>query len=319
MIKVIKKHQFIWFSIFTIAISISSWIIAKEQSGTLKMLFTQLGYFGPALVAIILSLVLKTDSKNIKIQSYLPLIVVFACILIIAIFYGKSYYEIRIDKLLLANPSIIALLAIVVAYFVFRYKRNKGNSAIDKLIHIPKTKIIWYVLAVALYPLLKFIGVFLSTKLFPTHFELPQFNFISIIPLFLFSIIFYAAIGEEIGWRGYALQKLQLKFNPFVATIFISIVWTIWHIGYFVLVENYLVQQIPSVVIWTIIASFFATWFYNKTNGNVLVLIFFHASINLAIVFMPHPLILTVIHFLLLLFVLITGRFFKRIKIENIK
>ena len=315
----IIRFQFIVFSILTLFISISCWMIAKEQSGTVKIIFNQLGYFGPALVAIILTLVSSTNSKGIKLKSYLPFIAVFAFIMIFAILYGGTYYEMRINEFLLKNPLVIVLTLITVGYFIYQFVINKGNSAIDKLVNIPKTNIIWYVLAVAIYPLLKLIGVLLSIKLFPTQFELPVINLIAIIPLFLFSIIFYAAIGEEIGWRGYALKKLQIKHNPFVASLFIAIVWSIWHIGYFVLVENYAVQQLSGVVIFTILGAFFTTWLFNKTKGNVLILILFHASINFAILFVPHPIILTSLHLILLIVVLITGRFFKKIKNDYVK
>ncbi len=289
-------------------------MIAKEQTGTVKILLNQLGYFGPVLVAIILTLISSTKSKAIKIKSYLPFIVVFVFIIIFAIIYGGTYYDMRIDKLLLENPLIILFTIITITYFIYQFVKNKGNSAIDKLVNIPKINIIWYVLAVTIYPLLKFIGVLLSIKLFPNQFELPVINLIVIIPLFLFSIIFYAAIGEEIGWRGYALKKLQMKYNPFLASLFIAVVWSIWHIGYFVLVENYVVQQLLGVVIFTFLGAFFTTWLFNKTKGNVLILILFHASINFAILFVPHPIILTSLHLILLVVVFITGHFFKKIK-----
>lgn len=317
MRKIISRYQFIIFSILTIVISISSWIIAKEQTGTLKILFTQFGYFGPAIVAIILTLVSAKNSIGIKVKSYFPFIVVFVCILIFAIIYGEPYYKIRIDKLLIENPLIIALVLITVAYFIYQFAKNKGNSAIDQLVNIPKTNILWYLLAVALYPFFKFIGVLLSLKLFPTQVELPALNLVILIPLFLFSIIFYAAIGEEIGWRGYALKKLQQKYNPLKATLFIGIVWSIWHIGYFILVENYSIQNIPGVIIFTFLSAFFCTWLFNKTKGNVLILILFHASVNFAILFVPSPIIMTVLHLILLVVVLITGRFFKKIGAES--
>ena len=317
MRKILSKYEFVIFSVFTILISFISWILAKEQVETVKLLLTQFGYFGPALIAIILSLVSSANRKDIKMKSYLPLIAVFACIIIFAIFNGRTYYDVRIDKLLLENPLIIGLVLITVSYFIYQYINNKGSSAIDKLIHIPKTNMIWYILAIALYPLLKYVGVLLSVKLFSSQFELPIMNLAAIIPLFLFSIVFYAAIGEEIGWRGYALKKLQQKYNPFVSTLFIAVAWSIWHIGYFTLVENYSIQMIPSVIIWTIMASFFATWFYNKTKGNILILILFHASINFAIMFVPHPLILTGFHLILMVIVLITGKFFKKLEIKE--
>jgi len=233
--------------------------------------------------------------------------------------YGEQYYQIKIDKLLYQNPLMSIIISLTVIYFIWRAFVNKGANSVDQLIKIPKTGVVWYLLAIALYPALKLVGVLISTKLFPSQIEMPDINWVILIPLFLFSIIFYAGIGEEVGWRGFALNKLQMNYNPFVASIFIGIVWSVWHVGYFTLIENYAILNIPSVVVWTFIASFFSTWFFNKTNGNVLVLILFHASVNFAILFTLHPIVMFALHFVLLIIVLSTGHFFKKIETKKIK
>ena len=66
----ISRFQFIIFSLLTLIISISSWLIAKEQSGAVKILFNQLGYFGPALVAIILTIYTSVNKTGVKLKSY---------------------------------------------------------------------------------------------------------------------------------------------------------------------------------------------------------------------------------------------------------
>lgn len=319
MRKFVRKNEILLFSILTILFSVLSWKLAKVHDGTIKLLLTQLGYFVPAILAILF--VLIKDSKKVKIryQSIVPFLGILICIVLFALIYGEDYYKVNINVLLAENPLIIALITLSVAYFIYQYTKNKGANSVDQLVRIPKTGVAWYMVAILFYPVLKYIGVILSIKLFPGHYELPEIGIIMLVPLFLFSIIFYAAIGEEIGWRGYVLRKLQQKFNPFIATVYIAIIWSIWHIGYFILVENYTFQQIPGVIIWTMMASFFATWLFNKTKGNVLVLILFHASINLAIVFTAHPAIITGIHFILLVFVLLTGRFFKKIERKEFK
>jgi len=313
------KFQFLAFSILTIIISILLWFIAKGQSGAIKMVLTQFGYFAPALVAIILTLINRQNDKPVKIKSYLPFIAVLLCIIIIALLFGDKYYQHKIAQLLYENPMISVIISLTFIYFIIQVFVNKGANSIDRLVNIPKTKVFWYVLAIVLYPVLKLAGVLISIKLFPEQIELPAINLVVLIPLFLFSILFYAAIGEEVGWRGFALKKLQMKYNPFKASLFIGIAWSVWHIGYFTLVENYTIQNIPAVVIWTFIASFISTWFFNKTNGNVLILILFHASVNFAIIFTPHPVIIAAIHLVLLIIVLSTGHFFRKIKTENVE
>ena len=253
------KFQFLAFSILTIIISILLWFIAKGQSGAIKMVLTQFGYFAPALVAIILTLINRQNDKPVKIKSYLPFIAVLLCIIIIALLFGDKYYQHKIAQLLYENPMISVIISLTFIYFIIQVFVNKGANSIDRLVNIPKTKVFWYVLAIVLYPVLKLAGVLISIKLFPEQIELPAINLVVLIPLFLFSILFYAAIGEEVGWRGFALKKLQMKYNPFKASLFIGIAWSVWHIGYFTLVENYTIQNIPAVVIWKFIASFIST------------------------------------------------------------
>jgi len=52
MRKFIEKFQFLCFGILTIVISVLFWTLAKEQSGSVKMLLSQFGYFTPAFVAL---------------------------------------------------------------------------------------------------------------------------------------------------------------------------------------------------------------------------------------------------------------------------
>ena len=63
------------------------------------------------------------------------------------------------------------------------------------------------------------------------------------------------------------------------------------------------------------ISSFYCTWIFNKTRGNVLILILLHASVSFAAIFVPIPLILTVLHIVILIPILITGHFFRKIEL----
>jgi membrane protease YdiL (CAAX protease family) len=54
---------------------------------------------------------------------------------------------------------------------------------------------------------------------------------ISFPTLLVIPIIFYiAAIGEEVGWQGYAIDRLQTRWNALSASILLGIVWAVWYI-----------------------------------------------------------------------------------------
>jgi len=312
-----KKNQIILFSLLTLLWSLLAWYFADGTSGTTKILLNQLGIFGPAIIAVLLTVMFTKSKKDLQLSSFLPFIVIVLCILFIAFRYGESYYNSDIAGLLAHDPLAIIVVSIAVAYFIFRFAVNKGRSPIGQLVNINKTNVLWYILAITVYPLIKYGGTMLSLKLFPDQTILRSIEPVMLVPLFVFAIVFSAGIGEEVGWRGYALRELQKKYNPFKASLFIFIYWTFWHFGYFLLVENWPVHTIPSIILLTLVGSFMFTWFFNKTNGNVLVVILLHASVNFAMFFVPHPIIMFSINILILIIVFSTGRFFKKIQIEN--
>lgn len=85
------------------------------------------------------------------------------------------------------------------------------------------------------------------------------------------------AIGEEFGWRGFALQRLQHVRTPVRATLLIAFIHLLWHEPTYWLGQG--INNVPAiwaaffVLPWTVLF----TWAYNRSGGSTLVSIFFHA------------------------------------------
>jgi uncharacterized protein len=86
-------------------------------------------------------------------------------------------------------------------------------------------------------------------------------------------------MGEEPGWRGYALPGLQAGRSPLVATLILALLVTVWHVPLFFIEEGGLQ---PSVVLGGLLGpfafTFVATWLFNHTGGSVLMTIVMHAA-----------------------------------------
>jgi uncharacterized protein len=90
-------------------------------------------------------------------------------------------------------------------------------------------------------------------------------------------------LGEEIGWRGYALPHLQKNRSAVVATLIIGILWAFWHLPMFFYRDTYIqmgIMGFPMLAMSLLCAAVIFTWLYNSTQGSVLIVIIFHAVFN---------------------------------------
>jgi uncharacterized protein len=87
------------------------------------------------------------------------------------------------------------------------------------------------------------------------------------------------ALGEEPGWRGFALPGLQSTLSPLVSTLILGVVVTVWHVPLLFLEEG-LLQ--PSIIVGFLLGSFavtfFYTWLFNHTGGSVFMSIVSHSA-----------------------------------------
>jgi membrane protease YdiL (CAAX protease family) len=85
-------------------------------------------------------------------------------------------------------------------------------------------------------------------------------------------------IGEEIGWRGYALPRLQVGRSALFATIILSIVWALWHLPAFFYLFD------PAIAIgWGIglfAGAIVFTWLFNSSGGSILIVAIWHGCFN---------------------------------------
>lgn len=98
-----------------------------------------------------------------------------------------------------------------------------------------------------------------------------------------FGLFFFLAgpFQEEFGWRGYALDRLQLRFNALNSSIILGVIWGIWHLpSFFIIGTNQENQLFYPFLFSTIILSVLFTWIYNNSKRSILATMIFHATIN---------------------------------------
>ena len=114
----------------------------------------------------------------------------------------------------------------------------------------------------------------------PTGF--PAGAIIPLLPLvFVFGLLFGGPLGEEPGWRGFALPRLLAGFGPWTASTLLGFVWGLWHLPLFAIPgTTQAALPLGAFVLWTIGLSYLFTRLYRASDGTLPVLILCHAAIN---------------------------------------
>lgn len=104
----------------------------------------------------------------------------------------------------------------------------------------------------------------------------------------VFSAMFATLIPfiEELGWRGYVLDRLQETRSALISTLILGSVWSLWHLPLFFTEGTYQAGLgVGTLEFWLFMIgivplSFAFTWVYNNTNRSILAVILFHGMVN---------------------------------------
>lgn len=173
------------------------------------------------------------------------------------------------------SPGIVALL--------FTY-RERGTAGVRGLLaRLVKWEVGWRWFAFALLlivsvKLLVALIVRVSTGAWPMFGNVP-------LPLLfaaaLGSTMLGGQIGEELGWRGYALPRMARAMSLGAASVLLGVIWAVWHLPlFFILGGDTVGQSFPFYLLQVTALSVAISWVYMKTHGSLLVTMLLHAAIN---------------------------------------
>jgi membrane protease YdiL (CAAX protease family) len=90
-------------------------------------------------------------------------------------------------------------------------------------------------------------------------------------------------LGEETGWRGFALPRLQENRNARSATLILGGLWALWHLPQFFYNYELSLFGVMAFTISTMSGALVLTWLYNSTGASVLVTTLWHGAFNTAV------------------------------------
>ena len=184
-----------------------------------------------------------------------------------------------------AFGPLVAVIVVTVVFGRWSALRALFSRAVDY-----RFRRRWWLIVFLLFPLLVISAFLLAVT---GEGAIPSSQALSepwiIIPAF-FSVLFLSGpFEEEFGWRGYALPRLQAKFNALVSSLILGVIWALWHIPQFLIPGNGMFYKTPF---WTFIPTVVAatvlfTLIYNNTNGSLLAMLFVHTTFNLSMFVFP--------------------------------
>ncbi|MHA2038909.1 MAG: CPBP family glutamic-type intramembrane protease [Promethearchaeota archaeon] len=180
----------------------------------------------------------------------------------------------------------------LVSSFFFTYK-DRGLDGVKHLWHMTWhcDKKVYLIISLTLIPGLTFFSLLLASLL--EGFNLNDFIIQDRLGFLAAEILVTFFIGgpfqEELGWRGYALDQLQDRWNALESSIILGGIWSLWHFPLFYIEGTpHINQSFINFTVSIIIISILFTWLHNNTNGSVLAAMSFHASLNVSsLVFLP--------------------------------
>lgn len=193
------------------------------------------------------------------------------------------------EELTATLPVSSLMFCVPISAAMILVRREKGSGAGKKLLkrafdHGSIKGKIWYVPILLFWPatmvleygLVKLVGG-----------ALPDLRLPGLMLPVSFVLFFIAALGEEAGWQGYAMDTLQERWSALTASILVGIVWAAWHFVPFIQMDRtpmWIACQSTNIVMVRILT----VWIYNNTGRSIFATILFHAMYNVATVLLPN-------------------------------
>ncbi len=282
-----KFKQIYSFIAITFAISWGTWILAPFIAigdQVVLVFICLLGAFGPSLSAMLINW--KGNEFNFGKVSRKRLIVfavIFIIALVLLVFNGTVNLVFSLNIPYIYTIIVSVIISFIVGLIVSgKYSNNENMEVLFEKINGVKGKNLYLVVAFILFILTSMGGFLIYILLgqpIPADFNL-LLIFLNTLMLYPFSLV-GGPLNEEPGWRGFLTPRVQKRFSPLVTGLIIGVIWSIWHAPLHF--NGLYAGGLPGFLIrfvYNIPLGILFTWYYNKSDRNLLGCILLHTSFN---------------------------------------
>ena len=180
---------------------------------------------------------------------------------------------------------------------------KSGLGALFRRLGQVRNPLSWYAIVLLLPPVLLWVAIGVHMLLGGAPIAYAWSGFFSALVLGGL----YAGLGEELGWRGFALPRMLARQPALAASLLLGVLWGLWHLPEALAIGTNPVNFSFLVLSLTAYAVLF-TWVYNHTKGSLFLMVLFHAALTTAAMMFltPQRDVIVYILYVILLWVVVT-------------
>jgi membrane protease YdiL (CAAX protease family) len=146
----------------------------------------------------------------------------------------------------------------------------------------------WYLFILVGIPALLLLGIIIQPGTLASFQGLTPVLLVS-YPLAFLAVFFGVGLPEEIGWRGFALPRMQPRYGPLWGTLLLGVLWGFWQLLYFLAPDQgggpgtsfaTFLMNFPIFLLMVIALAIILTWVFNHTHGSIFISSLLHASVD---------------------------------------
>ena len=140
----------------------------------------------------------------------------------------------------------------------------------------------WYLFVLLVIPAIEVLGAIVVPGVLGSFQGLTLTLVLTYPVAFVSTFILGGPLGEEPGWRGFALPCLQPLHGPLVGSVILGILWALWHLPLF-WSGVWTPPTLPNIVMFILMITaltIIMTWVFNNAKGSLLITMLMHASFN---------------------------------------
>ena len=254
--------------------------------------FIQFGAYGPVLAAMLVAALGNPQRIPAPLGRRL---LAGGLALLVAIFVNWLLFTHLLDTGAGIFDWVLTVIATLMPGWIF-FNTNASLPGVRALLNPLtrwRTNPLWFVVALLLMLSLSAVGVLLvallsGQPLFAWTEAFMASESMRNLALTLFATALYGGpLGEEAGWRGFALPRLQKRFDPLLASVWLGLIWALWHLplhvtGFYDQTFGNPISGLLLRAFTTIPLTLIFTWLYNRTRGNLLVMVCLHTAVNVS-------------------------------------